>query len=208
MQETQEIHIQSPGWEDPLEEVMATDSSILAWRIPRTEEPGGLESMGSQRVEHEWACSTALSISSYLESPASCMCNFQAWTLFWCLWLQRLSGLPVQDWHPCWVGWWPNSGDPPHRAAPEPGLEALWWSPVSGALADASSGQMCSETIKVTRVRPQSQLLSVFPFKAWGIYILSSKVSHKEWPNQNLSILPQKYPWLITVVLIERGVVA
>ena len=50
MQETQEIHIQSPGWEDPLEEVMATDSSILAWRIPRTEEPGGLQFMGSERV--------------------------------------------------------------------------------------------------------------------------------------------------------------
>ena len=38
------------GWEDPLEEGMATHSSILAWSIPRTEEPGGLQSMGSQRV--------------------------------------------------------------------------------------------------------------------------------------------------------------
>ena len=38
------------GWEDPLEEEMATHSSILAWRIPRTEEPGGLQSMGSQKV--------------------------------------------------------------------------------------------------------------------------------------------------------------
>ena len=38
------------GWEDPLEESMATHSSILAWRIPRTEEPGGLQFMGSQRV--------------------------------------------------------------------------------------------------------------------------------------------------------------
>ena len=40
------------GWEDPLEEEMAAHSSILAWRIPWTEEPGGLQSMGSQRVEH------------------------------------------------------------------------------------------------------------------------------------------------------------
>jgi len=40
------------GWVDPLEEGMATHSSILAWRIPWTEEPGGLESMGSQRVGH------------------------------------------------------------------------------------------------------------------------------------------------------------
>ena len=44
--------IQSLGQEDPLEEGMATHSSILAWRIPWTEEPGGLQSMGSQRVRH------------------------------------------------------------------------------------------------------------------------------------------------------------
>ena len=41
------------GWEDPLEEVMATHSNILAWRIPWTEEPGGLWYMGSQRVRHD-----------------------------------------------------------------------------------------------------------------------------------------------------------
>ena len=43
------------GWEDPLEEGMATYSSILAWRIPRTEEPGGLWSIGSQRVRCDLA---------------------------------------------------------------------------------------------------------------------------------------------------------
>ena len=48
MQETQETQVQSLGWEDPLEEKMTTHSSILAWRIPWTEEPGGLQSMGSQ----------------------------------------------------------------------------------------------------------------------------------------------------------------
>ena len=42
-----------PGQEDPLEEGMATHASILAWRIPWTEKPGGLQSMGSQRVEHD-----------------------------------------------------------------------------------------------------------------------------------------------------------
>ena len=47
-----ETWVQSPGWEDPLEEVMATHSSILAWRIPWTEEPGSLQSMESQRVGH------------------------------------------------------------------------------------------------------------------------------------------------------------
>ena len=42
----------TPGWEDPLEEDKAAHSSILAWRIPWTEKPGGLQSMGSQRVRH------------------------------------------------------------------------------------------------------------------------------------------------------------
>ena len=44
--------VQSLGWEDPLEEGIATHSSILAWRIPWTEEPGGLWSMGLLKVEH------------------------------------------------------------------------------------------------------------------------------------------------------------
>ena len=43
-----------PGREDPLEEGMASHSSVPAWRIPRTEEPGGLQSRGSQRVRHDW----------------------------------------------------------------------------------------------------------------------------------------------------------
>ena len=52
MQETQ---IQSLGWEDPLKKGMATCSSILAWRILWIEEPGGLQSMGLQRVGYDWA---------------------------------------------------------------------------------------------------------------------------------------------------------
>ena len=55
MKETQEMQVPSLSWEDPLEEEMATHSSILAWEIPRTEESGGLQSMWSQRVEHNWA---------------------------------------------------------------------------------------------------------------------------------------------------------
>ena len=47
-----ETWVQSLGWEDPLEEGMTTHSSILAWRIPWTEEPGRLQSMGSQRAGH------------------------------------------------------------------------------------------------------------------------------------------------------------
>ena len=49
--EMQKTWIQFLGWEDPLEEEMATNSSFLAWRIPWTEEPGGLQSMGSQESQ-------------------------------------------------------------------------------------------------------------------------------------------------------------
>ena len=49
----QEIRVQSLGWDDPLEKGIATHSSFLAWEIPWTEEPGGLLSMGSQRVGHD-----------------------------------------------------------------------------------------------------------------------------------------------------------
>jgi len=48
-----ETWIRSLGWEDPLEEGMATHSSILVWRIPRTEEPDRLQTMGLQRVGHD-----------------------------------------------------------------------------------------------------------------------------------------------------------
>ena len=50
MQEAQELPVGYLGWEDPLEEDMAPHSSVLAWRIPWTEEPGGLQSIGSHRV--------------------------------------------------------------------------------------------------------------------------------------------------------------
>ena len=55
MKETQETWVPSLGWEDPLEEERATHSSILAWRIPWTEEPGGVHSMRLGRVGHDWA---------------------------------------------------------------------------------------------------------------------------------------------------------
>ena len=51
MQKTQETWVRSLGWEDPLEKVMATHSSIFAWEVPWTEEPGGLQSMGSQEMD-------------------------------------------------------------------------------------------------------------------------------------------------------------
>ena len=51
----QNTWVRSLGVEDLLEKGMATQSSIIAWRIPWTEEPGGLQSVGSQRVRHDWA---------------------------------------------------------------------------------------------------------------------------------------------------------
>ena len=55
MRETQ---VQSMVWEDPLETGMATHSTLLAWRFPWTEKPGGLQSMGLQRVGHDWVINT------------------------------------------------------------------------------------------------------------------------------------------------------
>ena len=77
--------VRSLGWEDPLEEEMATHSSILAWRIPWTEEPGGLQSTGLQRVGHDWATSHAHTQSWSQEmnfSASGYLCLFtEVWTL-------------------------------------------------------------------------------------------------------------------------------
>ena len=55
MQAMPEMRVQSLGQEDPLQEEMATHSSILAWRIRSTEEPGGLQSIGLHKVEDDWS---------------------------------------------------------------------------------------------------------------------------------------------------------
>ena len=61
-----ETQVRSVGQEDSLEKEMATHSSTLAWKIPWTEEPGSLQSMGSQRVGHDWATKLSLSLSTYM----------------------------------------------------------------------------------------------------------------------------------------------
>ena len=58
VQETQETWVRSLGQEDPLEKEMATQSSILAWEIPQTAKPGGLQSIGLQRVRRNWVTNT------------------------------------------------------------------------------------------------------------------------------------------------------
>ena len=55
LQEHQETRVWSLGWEDPLDEEMTAYSSVLAWKIPWTEEPGGLQSKGLHRIRHDWA---------------------------------------------------------------------------------------------------------------------------------------------------------
>ena len=66
-----ETWVRSLGWEDPLKEEMATYSSTLAWKIPWTEERGGLQSTGSQRVGHNWATSLHFTMISTREYSRS-----------------------------------------------------------------------------------------------------------------------------------------
>jgi len=63
-----ETRVLSLGWEDPLEKEMAIHSSTIAWKIPWTEEPGRLQSMGSQRVRHDWATSRSRSFTLHQSS--------------------------------------------------------------------------------------------------------------------------------------------
>ena len=76
MQETQETWVQSLGGEDPLEEDMAPHSSILAWEIPWTEQPGGLRSLGSQRVGHDWGTELAIAFSHIFLRDHTWILNF------------------------------------------------------------------------------------------------------------------------------------
>ena len=83
-----ETWVQSLGQEDPLEKKKATHSSTLAWRIPWTEKPGRLQSIGSQRVGHDWA--TSLSLSLFFWKLYSCGFTFKS--LFWvnfCIWWEE-----------------------------------------------------------------------------------------------------------------------
>ena len=70
-----ETQVQSLGWEHPLEKEMAIYSSTIAWKIPWTEEPGGLQSMGSQRVGHD----RATSLFKRLSIPNTHNCSTWLW---------------------------------------------------------------------------------------------------------------------------------
>ena len=77
MQETQ---VWSLGQEDPLEKGMATHSSILVWRIPWTEDPGRLQSMGSQRIRHNWA-SNITTISQKVQTSSYNINKYQKYNV-------------------------------------------------------------------------------------------------------------------------------
>ena len=79
----QETRVRSPGWEDPLEKEMAAHSSNLAWKIPWAEEPGGLQSMGSWRVRHDWATSLSLFTFHFhaLEKEVATHSSVLAWRI-------------------------------------------------------------------------------------------------------------------------------
>ena len=89
------------GQEDPLEEGMATRSSVLAWRIPWTEEPGGLQSMGSQRVRHNLATQMVKSLPAMretwvrsLEKEMATHSSLLAWEIPWTdPWTEEPGGL-------------------------------------------------------------------------------------------------------------------
>ena len=90
----QETQVWSLGWEDPLQKGMATHSSILTWRIPWTEEPGGLQSMGWQRVRHDWA--TTLSLKRYL---GEFFTHLSIWYLSKAIRVEK-SWTQLRDWAP------------------------------------------------------------------------------------------------------------
>ena len=89
-----ETWVRSLGWEDPLEKEMAIHSSTLAWRIPWTEEPSGLQSTGSQRVRHDW--------SDYAQAKFQKTTSTSFQSLLSCCWKARESEnfLGLSDlWH-------------------------------------------------------------------------------------------------------------
>ena len=94
-----ETQVWSLGWDDSLEKEMATHSSILAWKIPWMEKPGGLQSVGSQIVRHDWAISLSFFMASLVvsgkESTCQCRtCKFDPW-IGMILWRRKWQPTPI-----------------------------------------------------------------------------------------------------------------
>ena len=125
MQQTQEIQVPSLRQEDPLEQEMATHCSILAWKTPWTEDPGRLQSKGSQRVRHNWAHTYTLNIKKWLF-----LVHWKSGTLG--EGLHPLWSLRNQPPDSCWLSLPPRVkmlGSPPGTDSPRPALST---GPTSG----------------------------------------------------------------------------
>ena len=126
-----ETRLWSLGREDPLEKEMATHSSILAWRIPRTEEPGGLQPTGSKRVGHDWA--TSLSLRQSATNGAAT--DFDSLTTYTSEWVKPLSHVRIfaAPWTAAYQaplsmgfsrqGYWSGLPLPSPGDLPDPGVE-------------------------------------------------------------------------------------
>ena len=96
---TWETWVRSLDQEDPLEKGMATHSSVLAWRIPWTEEPGGLQSMGSQRVGHDWATNTHTHThTTDSHTHTHTHTHTHIWVSIWNLKLDKTEGMQPNFW--------------------------------------------------------------------------------------------------------------
>ena len=155
-----ETQVQSPGWEDPLKKGMATRSSILAWRIPWTEKPGGLWCIGSRRVRHNWSdsthvrahththCSFFNQLPSFLSLPNSdSTCRFSSNTSppGGLLWIYTYSCGPLLL---CWR--WPLSTPPSQRTFSTPIL--LWLSDHAFSIIQPSN---CNELHSYPKIPSQ-----------------------------------------------------
>ena len=126
---TQKTQVWSLSWEDPLEKGMATYSSILAWRIPWTEEPGRLQSTGSQRAGHEWATNTLTLL--FFHWPLLTQCNFA-----WLDWERGKSRLRRRDFSTVKSSDWNRRHHPKRRHWESSGLGQEFKQIVNGALGN------------------------------------------------------------------------
>ena len=101
----QETWVQALGQEDPLEKEIATHSSILAWRIPLSEEPGGLQFMGSQKVGHNWVTNTFNTLSEALKTVVA-----MSFTKKWPLWDKKKKKVASDRYLPGHNKWTPALG--------------------------------------------------------------------------------------------------
>ena len=146
----QETWVWSLGWEDPLEKEMATHSSILAWKIPWMEKSGSLQSMGSQRVRHDWV--TWLSFFPILWSPDAKRQLIRKRPWYWERSKARgeMEGRLLDGWMAPptqWTWVWVNS-------------RSWWWTGRPGVLQ-----YMCSQRVRHDWVTEQQQMWDLICFQ-------------------------------------------